>query len=162
MKRNMRQRNNPYTQEENAQILAQMEALKGKKIPANVYGTLAWTMGNRHTVASLKSQASRLRNGRVYGPSHVPSEMPEAPAEKTPCPAPPTTKEQPELPLYRTSEVITALRAAADTLQTVRAHIIDRAALEERCLKLQAQVDEYEEKFKTIRKATNPGPGGKE
>ena len=158
MKRNMAQRNNSYTPEENAQILAQMEALKGKKIPANVYGTLAWTMGNRHTVASLKSQASRLRNSRVYGPSHIP-----AAPEKPPCQcqaAQPTAKEQPELPLYRTSEVIKALRVAADTLQTVRTHIIDRAALEEKCMKLQAQVDEYEEKFKAIRMATDPGPGG--
>jgi len=27
-------------------------------------------------------------------------------------------------------------------------------------MKLQAQVDEYEEKFKAIRMATDPGPGG--
>jgi len=60
-------RNNPYTAEEDARIRAQITAFEGSKIPANIYKTLAWVMGNRHSVSSLETRASRLRHGRKYG-----------------------------------------------------------------------------------------------
>jgi len=150
--------NYPYTQGEDNQIRAAIESFNGCKIPANVYKSLAWTMGNRHTVASLMSRASRLRHGRSgRSPDKLATrvhEQPELPS-KYPATAP-VVREQQGLPLYKGSEIINALRSAADCLQAVRTQIIDRAALEEKCLQQQAKIKEYENIFRTIQDAANP------
>ena len=105
----MRKRNNPYTAEEDEQIRSQIKAFKGKHIPSNIYGTLAWTMGNRHTVASLQSRASRLRHGRS--------------GEKTEqgkpcnceCKQPPTRKQE-NLELYSDADLLSGIKNCSDTL----------------------------------------------
>lgn len=115
----MRKRNNPYTAEEDEQIRSQIKAFKGKHIPSNIYGTLAWTMGNRHTVASLQSRASRLRHGRS--------------GEKTEqgkpcnceCKQPPTRKQE-SLELYSDADLLTGIKNCSDTLLSLARRLTAR------------------------------------
>lgn len=138
--------------------MAQIAAFNGGKIPANVYGTIAWTMGNRHTVASLMSRASRLRNGRKDAPS---------PVKRTPCNCDckhTSAPKQENLELYNSSELIREVRATTIRLGDLLSRITERINDEvtsAACIEKQRQrIVELEAIIQNIANATALGIGG--
>lgn len=154
----MAHRNYPYTQGEDNQIRAAIESFNGCKIPANVYKSLASTMGNRHTVASLMSRASRLRNGRKYSP---------APEKRTPCDCDckhTSVPKQENLELYNSSELIREVRETTIRLDDLLTRIMERIIDEvtsAACIEKQRQrIVELEAIIQNIATATASGIGG--
>ncbi len=154
----------PFTPEEDARILAQMDALKGRKLTSAVYATLAIAMDNRHSVPSLMSRASRLRNGRSDARPDHPSCCAAAPPEKTPptpqkppCKYPvagPVAKEQHGLPLDAAISAAT-LRETAETLEGIAVQLLDKLELVKFCAEQQVKIDEYEKMFRVFQRVAN-------